>query len=497
MAETAQQALDLVAELSKKLNDRQADIKLWKGYYDGKQPLKYATEEYKVQFGEQYKDFRDNWCAPVADTTAEKLTPAGLQLGPREGKQRDTQSREDRQFARIWAENGGPETFSLAVTEATIARRAFAIVWGDGDGTDTPEISFETPDQVIVAYDKGSRRRRAALKQWTDGDRDFATLYTGDFLWKFQRPRLTSGNGGLILPASYTGAKWVERRENDEPWPLPNPTGVVPVIELPNRPRLRSEPLSEVAGVGAMQDAVNALWAYMFTAADFAAMPQRVILNALLPKVPILDGEGQPIPGAFKDASELIQPVLRRRIAAFQSGAGDGEVKIGQWDAAKLDVFQQVIEFAVGHIAAQSRTPVHYFVTGKISNISGDGLKAFSEAHTSKIRERSVYYGYAIKEIAAVAYLMLGKKKLAAAARAGTVKWQDFEARSEGAVADKLLKLKQIGFSFEYLARQIIADPVELADEIRRHNEEMALAAAMGEFGDKPEPDPALGDTEA
>lgn len=477
----------MVDELDKKLRDRQADIRLWKGYYDGDQPLKYATPEYKLQFAEQYSDFRDNWCAPVADTTAEKITPAGLQLAAGEGERATA----DREFARIWDANGGNEDFSLAVTEATIARRAFAIVWGDGDGTDTPEISFETPDQVVVAYDKGSRRRRAALKRWSDSEFDYATLYTPAEVWKWKRSRYLSGMGNLILPTSYTGAQWEPRQEaEDDTWPLEHPAGVVPVIELPNRPRLRSQPLSEVAGVGAMQDAVNALWAYLFTAADFAAMPQRVILNAMLPKVPILDADGQPIPGAFKDAKELIEPVLRQRIAAFQTGPNGSKVEIGQWDAAKLDVFQSVIEFAVGHVAAQSRTPVHYFVTGKVSNVSADGLKAFSEAHTSKVRERAVYYGRSIKEIAAVSYLMLGDKGRATAARSGTVKWQDFEARSESAVADKLLKLKQIGFSFEYLAAQIISDPVELADEIERHNAELAAAAALTEFGPKPETTP-------
>jgi hypothetical protein len=265
----------------------------------------------------------------------------------------------------------------------------------------------------------------------------------------------------------------------------------VPIVELPNRPRLRSEPLSEVEGVAAMQDAINALWAYLFTTADFAALPQRVLLGATLPTLPVLDKAGQPT-GAFKpmDPDVWMKAAATRRMLAFE---GD-QAKIGQWDAADLDAFTKVIEFAVGHVAAQSRTPAHYFVTGKIANISGDGLTALGQAHISKARERAVYLGSGIRELAVVQYLMRGDKDRANAARLGRVEWCEFETRSLAQTADYALKLRQSEFSFDYIASQVISDPVELADEIARHEQEQAQKAALMEFGPKPPAPPMMQD---
>lgn len=478
----ARLARQMVDQLSSQLSIRQGDVIRWQNYYDGEQTLKFATEEYRKFFGDQYRGFRDNWCAPVADATAEKLTPAGLKI-PDSATDGDGADTADREWARVWAMNDGQEQSSMAFTEALIARRAYALCWGNNDDPETPDITFESPDEVIVGYEPGSRRnRKAALKRWTDGEYDYATLYTPDNLWKWQQK--ISSQTRLWTPDRNVASTWVPRfGVGDDIWPVPNPSGVVPIVELPNRPRLRSEPLSEVEGVAAMQDAINALWAYLFTTADYAALPQRVVLGATLPKLPVLDKDGQPT-GAMKpiDPNTWMKDVAQRRTMAFE---GD-KASIAQWDAADLKAFTDVIEFAVGHIAAQSRTPTHYFVTGKISNISADGLTALGQAHIAKVRERAVYFGSGLRELAAVQYLMRGDKAKAAAARLGKLEWCEFETPSRAQTADYAVKLKQSGFSFAYIASQIITDPVELADEVERHEEEQAKQAALLEFGPKP-----------
>jgi hypothetical protein len=481
MPDETRHARAMVNQLSQQLLMRIGEVTRWQDYYDGKQPLKFATEEYRKFFGEQYAGFRDNWCAPVVDTLAEKLTVAGLKV-PDGTEGGDDVA--DRDWARVWALNEGREQSSQAFVEGCIARRSFAMAWGNNDDPDTPDITFESPDEVIVGYEPGSRRnRKAALKQWTDGEYNYATLYTPTHLWKWQQR--ISNESKLWTPDPQLKSQWEPRFvAGDEIWPIPNPAGVVPIVELANRPRLRSEPLSEVEGVAAMQDAINALWAYLFTTADFAALPQRVLLGATLPQLPVLDKDGQPT-GAFKpiDPDAWMKAAATRRMMAFE-----GEnAKVGQWDAADLDAFTKVIEFAVGHVAAQSRTPAHYFVTGKIANISGDGLVALGQAHISKARERAVYLGSGIRELAAVQYLMRGDEARAKAARLGRVEWCEFETPSRAQTADYAVKLRQSEFSFEYVAGQIISDPVELADEIARHNREQAQKAALLEFGPKPQ----------
>jgi hypothetical protein len=490
MTDEARAARQMVEQLSNQLLIRLGDVVRWQNYYDGLQPLKFATEEYRKFFGKQYDGFRDNWCAPVVDTLAEKLTVAGLKIP--DGAYTDDNDGDmgaDREFARVWAMNEGKEQSSQAFIEGCISRRSFALCWGNDDDPETPEITFESPDEVIVGYEPGARRhRKAALKQWTDGAYNFATLYTPKHLWKWQQK--VGGESKLWTPDPNMKAQWVPRfGVGDDIWPIPNPSGVVPIVELANRPRLRSEPLSEVEGVAAMQDAINALWAYLFTTADFAALPQRVLLGATLPKLPVLDKDGQPT-GAMKpiDPDAWMKAAATRRMMAFEGT----DAKIGQWDAADLGAFTNVIEFAVGHVAAQSRTPVHYFVAGKIANVSAEGLEALTQSHVSKARERSVYLGSGIRELAAVQYLMRGDKARAKAARMGRVEFCDFETRSMSQTADYALKLRQAKFSAKYVASQIIADPVELADELKRQEEEQAQEAAMQEFGPKPLAPPPL-----
>ncbi|MGH3260426.1 MAG: phage portal protein, partial [Trebonia sp.] len=261
-------ARQMVNELSQQLDYRIGEILRWQKYYDGQQPLKFSTAEYRKHFGRQYAGFQDNWTAPIVDTTAEKLTVAGLRLADPsinlvDGTGSDIARTADRDFARIWSANECEAQSSQAFTEACIAKRAFALVWGDGDGTDTPDITFETADEVIVGYEPGARRRRkAALKRWTDGKNDYATLYTPDAIWKWQRER-PAGSLKNYTPDELRKYQWIIRNmPTGQLARLPNPAGVVPIVELANRPRLKSEPLSEVAGAAAMQDAINALWAY-------------------------------------------------------------------------------------------------------------------------------------------------------------------------------------------------------------------------------------------
>jgi hypothetical protein len=469
----ARQAHNMLTQLSEQLLVRLGDVTRWQDYYDGKQPLKFATEEYRKFFGEQYQGFQDNWCAPVVDTLAEKLTVAGLRIPDSAAPDSDNDGdmTADREWARVWAMNEGQEQSSQAFVEGCIARRSFALCWGNNDDPETPDITFESPDEVIVGYEPGSRKnRRAALKQWTDGEYNYATLYTPTHLWKWEQK--IGSDSRLWTPDINEKARWVPRFvAGDDIWPIPNPAGVVPIVELANRPRLRAQPLSEVQGVAAMQDAINALWSYLFTTADFAALPQRVVLGATLPKLPVLDKDGQPT-GAFKniDPEVWMRAAASRRMMAFEGE----DAKVAQWDAADLEAFTKVIEFAVGHVAAQSRTPAHYFVTGHISNISGDGLVALGQAHVAKARERAVYLGSGIRELAAIQYLMRDDKARATAARLGRVEWCEFETQSRAQTADYALKLRQSEFSFEYVAGQVITDPVELADEIKRHEAEQA-----------------------
>jgi hypothetical protein len=359
-----------------------------------------------------------------------------------------------------------------------VGKRSAVIVWGGED--DEPTYSWEHPSQVVVAHDPGTRRRVAALKAWVDDDTELATLYTADEVWKFQRPNRPESAGSLKVAdahgrvigtstsASGQGGDWLSREVDGEAWPLPNPLGEVPVVEFPNRPMLGGEPMSDIAGTMAMQDAVNMLWAYLFTAADYASMPARVVLGAEPPKVPILDSQGNVIGSKPAKLEDLANGRL-----LFLPGAGEAP-KIAQWDAAKLDVFTGVIETSVAHIAAQTRTPQHYLI-GKAANTdNAEALKAAETGLVKKVEEQQLFFGPAVRDVFRLSALVRNDEGLARACRLGTVLWKDAENRSEAQRADALLKKSQMGYPFRYLLEQDGLSPTEITRVMEMREQEQS-----------------------
>jgi hypothetical protein len=310
------------------------------------------------------------------------------------------------------------------------------------------------------------------LKRWDDGFHSFATLYLPDEVWKFQRPILYTPQHSTQMQSveDEMDRNWTPRDTGAEPNPQPNPMGVVPMVELPNKPTLSSDPISDISGVVAMQDAVNLMWAQLFTASDYASFPQRIVLGAEVPEIPILDENGQ-IVGS--------RPVDLERFAVDRVMFFTGDdVKVTEWTAANLDAYTRVIEVAVGHIAAQTRTPQHYLV-GKMANLSGDALLAAETGLVKRVQEKQIWFGQALREMFRLIALAQGDTAKAEAVAGGRVLWAEAESRSTAQLTDSLLKLKQIGFPFEFLALKFGLTPTEVADLLKMREKEM-MADPMG-----------------
>jgi len=500
VALTAEQALDQVQKLYAQLAARRPDVARAEDYYRGKQPLRFASDKWREYHAARYERFCDNWCAPVANSPNERLRVDGFRLD-------DNPERSDAEKSlwRAWQANDMEAQSSQGFLESIISRRSYVLVWGDSD--DEPVATWERPDQVTVAYDvERPGLRTAALKTWHDDTVEYATLYTADEVWKFQRrwlempaaAEVAAGSraepffattSGLMVPAVNQGG-W-ERRQpaGDDRWPLVNPLGVVPVVEYPNRPMLGAEPLSDIAGTMAMQDAINLLWAYLFTAADFASMPARVVLGQEPPKVPILDDNGQQIGEKPVDLKKLAEDRI-----LWLTGEN---TKIAQWDAAKLDVFTNTVEVGVTHVAAQTRTPPHYLVLGKgLVNVNAEGMKTAETGLVMKVREMQLFLGPAVRETNRLFALVRGDKDLAEQARFGVVQWRDAENHSEAQLVDALTKLQTIGFPFAWLAERYGLSQTELARVMEMRDTEVErspLAVASRTLGQRmPEqmPDP-------
>lgn len=482
-------ALRTVNRLHKVISDRRSDVTTMDEYYEGKQPLVFASREWADWHKDRYAGFSDNWCGVVADALNERLAVVGLRVG-------DERTDEERDLWTAWERNEMGAQSSQGFLESIVAKRSAVTVWGDAN--DEPVMTWEHPGQVAVEYAaNGSRRRLAALKVWVDDATEFATLYTPDEVWKWQRAAsMVNASGvtpaGLYVPSSawsaWSDGGWVAREITGEPWPLPNPLGEVPVVEVQNRPRLGREPLSDIAGTKAMQDAINLLWAYLFTSADHASFPARVVMGQEPPKIPVLDENGQKVGERQVELKELAH-------GRFLWLTGQNTT-IGQWDAAKLDVFTSVVEVMVGHVGAQTRTPAHYFVANKgLSNVNGETLTATETPLVKKAEEFALFSGGALRDIFRLMALVRGDKGLAKAIVPASIQWKNPAIRSEAQMADALLKKAQLGYPFEYLMELdgVDAQTRERVLAMREREDPYLVAVAAKGVTDGAPESPAVG----
>lgn len=463
---TLEQALSILDKLATELRNRQTDIESLDQAYRGEHKLSFASDDFREYFGSRYAKFSDNWCGIVADAPHERLEVTGIRLkGDDNG---------DDDLWDSWRENDADAYSDLAMLDAIISKRAFALVWGTDDNE--PRITWEHPSQCVVSYNPETRERAAGAKIWADDTHEFATLYLADEIWKFQRSRVQSS---LELPAHMLEGGWEPRAEGV----IDNPLGKVPLVELPNRPRLMGEPVSDIAGVLPMQHSINLFWSYLFAGADEATLGQRVIIGGEIPTIPILNEAGEVVGERPVDLKKF----SRGRALWLE----DPTTKIEQWTPAKLDVFTNEIEIMVGHIAAQTRTPAHYLlIGGTIANVSGDAMKALETGLVKRTEEKTQHFGRAIRDVFELVALVKDDPAKALAIRGGRVLWKDIENRSDAQRADALSKKKEIGYPLRYLLELDGLSPTEI-DRVMGMVDDEAVDPILANIARSVQPEPS------
>lgn len=426
-AAVAAQTLEV---LLNELKKRSVEVDDLMDAYDGSHSLQFASPNFRDFFDDRYERFSDNWCGVVADAPHERLEITGIRLpGQQDG---------DADLFADWRRTDSDALSDLAFLDAIIAKRAYALVWGNDD--DEPLVTWEHPSQAIVGYDPETRARRAGAKVWADDDTEYATLYLATEVWKFQRPRLKVGELVSAAFGPLLDGGWTLRAEGV----IPNPLGKVPLVEFANRPRLLREPHSDVKGMLSMQHAINLFWAELFAVADEATIGQRLIIGAEMPVMPILDESGDVVGE---------KPIDLRKWRKDRVGwIEDVGAKAHEWQPAKMDPFTAVIEIMVGHIAAQTRTPAHYLlIGGTMANISGDAMKALETGLVERTREKTQHFGRAARDVFELMALVRNDLGKATEIRGAEVLWRDIENRSDAQVADAALKDSQIGLPLRYI----------------------------------------------
>lgn len=448
-------------------------------YYRGDHPLVYATEQFRLAFGDLFSAFADNWMALVCDSVRERLTVTGFAV----------EGATSKEAWRFWQANQMNAESQIGLTEAIKSSEASVSVWPGRNGQG-PQIAVEDPESVIVAFEPGSRRRRAAaLKVWIDEwtGTVFANVYLPDKVYKFAR--VSNISSDLVLPRGVDPleVEWAPRETAREEPEIRNPLRVVPMVPLLNNPRLRRDPRtglygqSEIDSVIPNQDAVNKLVADMILTSDAAGYPAKWGTGVEVPKDP---QTGKPI------ASWKMNLLKIHR-------SENPEARFGSFTAADMTNNVAAIENRIQAIASQSRTPPHYFyLKGEFP--SGESLKSAEAGLVAKARDKMIHFGEAFEEVIRLAFAASDQ-----AAPEGLefleTEWADPEYHTEAARADATSKLHAAKIiSTERAQKDIGYSPTEREEMQRQLRRErlLEMAAAPVPSGQgaagQPAPEPAM-----
>ena len=378
------------------------------------------------------------------------------------------QSVSDAVWELVWQGNAMDLESKLGHRAALLDGRAHATVWPRSDwmldgavargSADGPRVQLDDAATVVVEYAEGSRRDRVgALRRWQDErDKTLATLYRRDGIYKFRR----STRQIVDVDTFQAGTGLWERREVEgEPWPLPNPLRVVPVVEIAvNRelaPGCFTVCTGEFANETGLMDRINMLTFLGLAVAISMSFPLRVLIGE-----PILrNEEGKAIPpfDAYIGG-----------VAQFENP----DAKLAEYKAAdrsQLSIYNELAE-----LASATSTPRHYFpVSGAIANVSAETIRAFEgPLHAAVNGSHKPSLGEGWEEV-----LRLGGRMLpdpVELSPRAALAWADHESRSLAERADAFSKLAASGLPWQASAEIALSLG---QDPIRRYEAEQAGSA--------------------
>jgi hypothetical protein len=387
-------------------------------YYRGNHRLLFATDKFKSTFGSLFRAFACNLCPVVVDVPADRLTVTGFSV---EGG-----GKADDAWA-LWNANRMDRKSGQVHLEALTAGDSYVIVWPDTTGA--PAIYPQRAAAMTVKYDDEEPGLITwAAKAWPRGDKKTrVTLYYPDRIEKY----IADAAGDGSLPSNANNLS--EYHVPDEPWPLPNPYGRVPVFHFGNNAGIGEFGASELVNVIPLQDGLNKSICDRLVAQEFIAYPQRWATGLEIDKDPTT---GAPIPPFIPGAD---------RLWAVEGG----EVKFGEFAQARISEFIAGEVDWLHKIAAVSGTPLHYLAHDSGGWPSGESMKTAEARLIAKVTDRQLAFGNVWEDAMAFALVIARKPD----ARLSTL-WADPTPRNEKDHAAMLVMKRSVGVSAKQIMRE-------------------------------------------
>lgn len=338
--------------------------RLW-AYYDGLQPLKYATEKLADIFKDIDARFTLNWAEVVVNSVMDRLEiDQPIVIGDD-----DTTT-----AVTAWWDDSGIALDADDVHLCTLVTgEAFMIVAENLD-TGVRDAYYNDSRRCHILYDeRDARRMRVAGKWWNDEDgRACLVLVYPDFVAWYRSPltiqRICACLGDKKTLDAHEGfAPWAQHEgAYDDDFPshvTPNEYRIIPFFHFRRETRaIKSELTPSILD---LQDAINKLFSDMMVAAEYGAFRQRwIISNAEV--------------GTLKNSPNAIWDIP----------AGDGvgqNTQVGEFNPADLSNFMGQIKDLSVSISKMSRTPQSFFFLGDRADPSGEALIAMEGTLNKKV----------------------------------------------------------------------------------------------------------------
>jgi hypothetical protein len=366
------------------LKGKQKRYRTYANYFDGKQPLSFATDQWDTAFGGLFKKLAYNRCRPVVDAFANRLIVTGWETpGITEGQTDALGS--DAQV--IWERNRLPRKQGELFAEALRAGDAYVIVWPDDNGE--ARLDVNRGHLIYPVYDDEYPERLAyAVKCWQIhhgeyGGRWRVTIYDAESITRW----ITRAKSDE-MPEKLDG---LIPYEDDAPPDIRNDYGEIPVFHFGNNADTGDCGTSELSDVIPLQDGVNKSIADMLIAGEYVSFPQRWVVGA----APVVDPYSQESVEQFKAAVDRVW------------GVDDPNARFGQFDPADMGQYTASQDAWDLKISRVSMVPVHWLsMTGEFP--SGEALKTAEGPFTTKVKDRQTAFGDTLADMMAFALRVEG-----------------------------------------------------------------------------------------
>ncbi len=423
------------------INQRRPEVERYESYYDGTAEVTFVGDALQDEFGEQLKHMFVNRCAPIIETTLDRLEVRGFE--DVDGGNNDEAANNAWQSMRL------SRVARTAHFDALVGGDGWVLVWPEQDRV---RVVPQEPTDIAVLWNADDPTQiDVAAKTWqlTDG-RWRLNLYYPDRLEKY----ITTGPHEQVPEMD---SAWVPHQDQGDPAPvISHNMGRVPLFHFAVNHRAGTYGRSDLADIIPLQDRLNLSIANQAVAEEFQSYRQRWATGIQIMR----DEEtGEPI-NPFSSGADRVW--IAGENAAF-----------GEFSAADLEQFETVIEGHEARIARTARVPLHYMIqTG--TPPSGEALKTAEAPFVAKVKMRQNAFGDTWADLMSFVLTQTANSDV----NLRTV-WEPAETRDESGELNRAVLKQNLGVSKQQTLRELgySDDEIEVfQQELQMDDEEMGEA---------------------